>query len=65
MKSQPQKAPSGITVGELCQAIGERRIPSERRDDTYVLRGSDVRRLARTGGGARSVAAAHHRRPAC
>jgi hypothetical protein len=54
-----------MTIGELCQAIGEQRIAAKRSDDDYVVRGSDVRRLARGSASARSVPGQRSRRPAC
>jgi hypothetical protein len=65
MKSQHKNAPSNITVGELCQAIGDHRIPTQRKNDDYLVRGSDLRRLARASGSARSLRGLHSRRPAC
>lgn len=35
----------GLTVGDLCEAIEQRRIPSLRKDDEYIVRAADVSAL--------------------
>ncbi len=65
MMPQSAHVPGRLTVGDLCQAIGERRIAAKRKDGDYVVRGSDLRRLERTATSARSLPGLHNRRPAC
>lgn len=35
-----------LTIGELCQVIAQRRIPSLRQGDEYIVRVADVRGLS-------------------
>jgi hypothetical protein len=65
MMPQNTAVRTGITVGDLCQAIGDRRIAAKRKDDEYVVRGSDIRRLERTSSTTRSLPGMRNRRPAC
>jgi hypothetical protein len=65
MSPQPTSAQPRITVADLCQAIGERRIAPQCKGDEYVVRGSDIRRLTRGNGSVRVLPGQHSRRPAC
>lgn len=54
-----------VTIGDLCQAIGEHRIAARSKDGEYLVRGSDLRRLARTSAKPRGGSGTRSRRPAC
>lgn len=51
-----------MTVGDLCRAIEEQRIPVARHDDEYQLTARDLRRWL--DGRAQSTGSRRHQRPA-
>jgi hypothetical protein len=47
MKTNRHNDGQTITLGQLCEALANGRLPAQLEEDSYVIRGGDLRRLAR------------------
>jgi hypothetical protein len=47
MKTNRHNEGQTITLGQLCEALASGNLPAQLDDDTYVIRGGDLRRFAR------------------